>query len=370
MTPASGFSRPDVAEPILQSLVDPPWLDDEHRLTGLSGRIRPTAVFASYWHLACERQRIFYRRLLGRSAPWTADPILATHRFTNTYRASDRVSQYLINTVIPGSDLSADDIFFRVMLFKTFNRVTTWQLLEGALGPLHWPDIRLEVCDAVLTRAVKLGSRIYSAAYIMPPPRLGHDLKHRNHLELLRLMMTDHLPDQLAEAVSLEAAYTLLLAYPSVGPFLAYQYAIDLNYSRLLAFGESDFVVPGPGAADGIRKCFVDNNGLSDAELIHLTAEIAIACLDRLELTLPSLWGRPLQLIDYQNLYCEVGKYARKAYPGILGTSARSRIKQRFRPISTPITARYPDKWGLPSAAIVVDGVPVPYGQASLVARS
>lgn len=366
MTPDSGRSRAGVAEPVRSSPVGPPWLGDERRLTGLSARIRPTAVFASYWHLACERQRIFYRRLVGRSAPWTADPILATHRFTNTYRASDRVSQYLINTVIPGSDPSAEDIFFRVMLFKTFNRVTTWRLLENALGPLHWPDARLEGCDRVLTQAVALGWRIYSAAYIMPPPRLGHKLKHRNHLELLRLMMTDHLPDQLAEVASLEAAYGLLLAYPSVGPFLAYQYAIDLNYSRLLAFGESDFVVPGPGAADGIRKCFADTDGLSGAELIQLTSELAIACLDRLELALPSLWGRPLQLIDYQNLYCEVGKYAREAHPGVLGTSARSRIKQRFQPISAPITARYPDKWELPSAAIVVDGVPVPYGQADL----
>ena len=38
--------------------------------------------------------------------------------------------------------------------------------------------------------------------------------------------------------------------------FLAYQYLIDLNYAAGLGFSEMDFVVPGPGARDGIRKCF------------------------------------------------------------------------------------------------------------------
>ena len=36
----------------------------------------------------------------NKSAPWTSDYILQTYKFTNTYRASDRVSQYLINNVI------------------------------------------------------------------------------------------------------------------------------------------------------------------------------------------------------------------------------------------------------------------------------
>ena len=65
-------------------------------------RVIPTPVFESYWHLAAERQRIFFRRLSGAAAPWTSDPVLRAHRFTNAYRASDRVSQYLINRVIYG----------------------------------------------------------------------------------------------------------------------------------------------------------------------------------------------------------------------------------------------------------------------------
>jgi hypothetical protein len=58
--------------------------------------LKPTVVFETYWRFAAERQAIFFRRLEGRPAPWTDDPILQQHKFTNAYRASDRVSQYLI----------------------------------------------------------------------------------------------------------------------------------------------------------------------------------------------------------------------------------------------------------------------------------
>jgi len=48
---------------------------------------QPTKVFAAYWYLAAARQSMFFGRLRGEPPPWTADPILARHRFTNAYRA-------------------------------------------------------------------------------------------------------------------------------------------------------------------------------------------------------------------------------------------------------------------------------------------
>ncbi|HEV2187580.1 MAG TPA: nucleotide kinase domain-containing protein, partial [Stellaceae bacterium] len=78
--------------------------------------LRPTAVFDSYWRFAAERQAIFVRRLAGMPAPWTDDPILARHRFTNAYRAADRVSQFLIREVIYGDGRSRTprETLFRV----------------------------------------------------------------------------------------------------------------------------------------------------------------------------------------------------------------------------------------------------------------
>src|SRR5438270_6848698 len=61
---------------------------------------QPTAVFDSYWKFAAERQAIFHARAQGKRGPWTNDPVLEEYKFTNAYRAADRVSQFLIRNVI------------------------------------------------------------------------------------------------------------------------------------------------------------------------------------------------------------------------------------------------------------------------------
>ena len=70
-------------------------------------------------------------------------------------------------------DLSWDEVFFRVLLFKIFNRVTTWRLLTQQLGQVTWQQYEHATYDAVLDEALAAGERLYSAAYIMPPPHAG-----------------------------------------------------------------------------------------------------------------------------------------------------------------------------------------------------
>src|SRR5712691_4120883 len=199
--------------------------------------IVPTDVYNSYWRFAAERQRIFFRRFSGASQPWTQDAVLATYKFTNAYRASDRVSQYLIRRVIYRPDLASSEVetCFRILLFKLFNKIETWELLEAAFGAVTYADYTFERYDRVLSAAMRTGRRIYSAAYIMPPGdgAFGHPAKHQNHLRLLDSMMKDELPKRLAEAGTMRQAFGLLLRYPTIGNFLAYQFITDINYSEL-----------------------------------------------------------------------------------------------------------------------------------------
>ena len=160
-----------------------------------------------------------------------------------------------------------------------------------------------------------------------------------------------HAHDKIQSAHSMSEAYEILLSYPSIGPFLAYQLVTDLTYSVHLNFSEEEFVVPGPGATDGLRKCFSDSGDLSGAELIRWTMERQNAEFEASGVEFMDLWGRGLQLIDCQNLFCEVDKYARAAHPDIQGASGRTKIKQRFRPKAVPVTAWYPPKWGINGAA-------------------
>lgn len=313
--------------------------------------LQPTAAFDSYWALAAERQEIFFRRLRGDQAPWTTDPILAANRFTNAYRASDRVSQHLINEVIYGSPTDELSTVLRILLFKIFNRVETWSYLESAVGQVTVDSFDVGDFSALLGERMAAGERLYSAAYIMPSPKLGETRKHTNHLMLLDEMVVDGTLDRLVEAGSLRDLYEILLGVHSFGPFLAFQFAIDLNYSALFNFSEMDFVVAGPGAHDGIAKCFSNAHGLAADDIIRAVAESADDQFGAAGIDFRSLWGRPLQLIDCQNLFCEVSKYARVAHPDLVGSNGRTQIKQRYSPTGMPVAVGYPPKWKLPLSA-------------------
>ena len=310
---------------------------------------RPTVVYNTYWRFAAERQEVFFRKLEEKGPPWTDDPIIARHKFTNAYRASDRVSQYLIRNVIYEGEQSAPEVFFRTILFKLFNKIETWELLKSNLGVITWEGYSFDKLDTLLSHALASKIPIYSAAYIMPSGNsaFGYRRKHRNHLKLLERMMEDKVPYRISNATNMKKAFEILRSYPMIGDFLAYQFATDLNYSESCDFSEMEFVVPGPGARDGIHKCFSDLGGLHEADIIRLVTDRQEHEFERMELGFRTLWGRRLQLIDCQNLFCEVSKYARAAHPDIKGLGNRNRIKQTYRFSRKPLAFWFPPKWNI-----------------------
>lgn len=310
----------------------------------------PTIVYDDYWRFAAERQAMYLRRLEGNQGPCSTDPILRTYRFTNAFRAADRVSQFLIEDVQHGEGRpqSPQELFFRTILFKIFNKIETWERIEAELGPISWQSTDFSALDDFLSVVIGRGDRIYSAAYIMPSPNLGATRKHSNHLRLLRAMMDDGLPHRVERARSLGSVYDLLKPYPGLGAFLAFQYAIDLNYAPFLDFEESEFVVAGPGALDGIAKCFEDTGGRTAADIIQTMVDRQETEFQRLGLNFTGLFGRSLQPIDCQNLFCEISKYARVAHPEVRGLTDRTRIKQTYKSKAQPLRQPFfPPRWRL-----------------------
>ena len=95
------------------------------------------------------------------------------------------------------------------------------------------------------------------------------------------------------------------------------------------------------GVADHMAD-YPDDRAFRTADEDRQEAEFA-----RLELNFLDLWGRRLQLIDCQNLFCEIDKYTRVSNPELQGKSGRIRIKHRFAPHSDPIQLWYPPAWAI-----------------------
>ena len=313
--------------------------------------MKKSPVYTTYWHFAAERQAIFFERARNEPHPWTEDNVLTEYKFTNCYRACDRVSQYLIRKVIYRNDLpnSPQEVFFRILLFKFFNKIETWEILESHFHPITFEDFRIELYRNALEVESQKGTRIYSAAYIMPPSRQfsGSGSKIQSHLNLLVQMIDDRLPYKLTEAKNMQKGFEMLTDYPTIGNFLGYQFITDINYSEITDFSEMEFVMPGPGARSGLRKCFSDFGDFDECDLIKYMCDNQEKEFQRLGLDFQYLFGRRLQLVDCQNLFCEVDKYARVAHPEISHVSGRKRIKQRFRPNPESLLLYFPPKWGL-----------------------
>ena len=303
-------------------------------------------VYRAYWSLAAERQRVFLRRLAGEAPPWTDDAVLRRYKFTNAYRASDRVSQFLIREVVYGADHDADDTLLRIVFFRLFSKIETWQALENALGPLTRRSFRGAHVTRELDRLQTAGP-IYTSAFILCANKaFGFERKHENHVALVRAMFRRRaLPTAVAHARTLADVYEALRGFPLIGPFMAYQLAIDINYSELVEFSEDEFSVAGPGAERGIRKVFTGARGRDMPQIIEWMTANQDDEAARLGIELPTLFGRRLHAIDCQNLFCELDKYARVAFPEL--KSDRHRIKAGFRPNAEPIPLFYPPKWGL-----------------------
>jgi hypothetical protein len=307
-------------------------------------------AYDTYWRFAAERQNIFFKRFNSENYPWTNDGILSQHKFTNVYRATDRVSQYLIKNVIYKGSQEPEELFFRIILFKIFNRVSTWEFLENTIGGITIKNYSFKKYNQILSEMLDNKISIYSGAYIMASGRskFGYERKHQNHLKLIELMLKERAWEKIQYSANMSEVYSVFHSYATIGDFLAYQYAIDINYSTLTNFSEMDFVKAGPGAKDGIAKCFSDFGDYSFEDIIKLMADRQDIEFERLCLRFKNLWGRKLQLIDCQNIFCEVDKYSRVAHPELSSYSNRTRIKQKFCKVEKDsIEFYFPPKWNL-----------------------
>lgn len=309
--------------------------------------IKPSIAYDTYWKFAFKRQEAFLNRLGNSEENITHDDIIKKYKFTNVYRSCDRVSQFLIKDVIYKDEFNIRDLFLRIIFFKLFNKIDTWKLIEEKFGDLCEENFDIKKYIKFLDSEMNKGRVLYSNAYMMASgcKEFNVTRKHQAHLMLIEKMMKNNLPEKIQDCKKMENGYDFLLSYPLIGSFLAYQYITDINYSGITDFSECEFTVPGPGARDGIRKCFVSLGGVTETELIKILTERQEYEFERLGLNFKSLGGRRLQYIDIQNIFCETDKYCRIEHPEIKGISGRSKIKQLFKKNDEPIDYFFPPKW-------------------------
>lgn len=303
-------------------------------------------VYDLYWYFACERQNIFIKKRDGLPKPWTNDKILSEYKFCNSYRVNDRVSQYLIKNIIyNGKNYTNEDVIFRIMLFKLFNKESTWELFLKNMGDIKLSTFNFDKYSNILEKSISSGNSIYNDAYISCANKAyGYNRKHENHLALInQIFFVDKSHLKILKSKTMEEAFNILKSYPLIGDFMAYQLITDINYSDVVNYSEMEFTVAGPGSERGIKKCFENIDGYTKEEIIKYMCHNQDKEFKRLRLNFQKIGNRSLQYIDCQNIFCELDKYCREALPKL--KSNRTKIKKKYISKQSKIEYIYPKKW-------------------------
>jgi alpha-glutamyl/putrescinyl thymine pyrophosphorylase clade 1 len=260
------------------------------------------------------------------------------------------VSQFLIREVIyePSASTHAEEVVFRILLFKLFNSIPAWQVLKAKFGMPTWKGFNQQAYAAELGNAKANGIKIWNIAYVQNQKYATHlPTKHERYLALLDHMMGTNLTGKLQAAPTYFDAFKVLQSYPIHGDFIAMQHLTDINYSEVIDFDEDDFIIPGPGALDGIQKCLPTlPPGMTPSDFIRGCVndqETMFAAVKQPPVRL--LGKRRLHAIDCQNLFCETDKYARVAHPQF--NLKRTEIKQTLKPAGPLPPPFFPPKWGI-----------------------
>ncbi|KAI0091725.1 hypothetical protein BDY19DRAFT_642348 [Irpex rosettiformis] len=310
-------------------------------------------VFYAFFPFVAERHAIFRKRLSGLPQPWTQEPILEQFPFTNVFRVLDRNSQYILRNVIRKGSQALNDMFFRVLLFRTFNKIETWEMLEKKLGPLNWKSFSLEKYERVLASA---RTALYNAAYIIPSPNLGHEKNYQNHLRMIETMMAvDRLPTQLGKLKHLKDVHGRIRMYLSMGDFMAMQLVLDLNMMPHYNWSEDEWVALGPGSRECLKKMFGPGIRGREVSAIRYIRDNQHSWFIHCGVTpdrVPRLHeSRPpgLTMVDIEHALCECEKYSRGKFPTIKGK--RVTVGKRiFAPRDGTVTADIPENWLNPAA--------------------
>jgi hypothetical protein len=225
---------------------------------------------ARFFAYARERHAIYLKRTAGETRPWTKEPILQEHRFTNVFRELDKTTEWFRKTVRDPMR-NTPEVLLATVLFRMLNRIevgeAVFQQLTMPSGKktgdtafemyLRHGDMRF-VRGAIKTVLPK-GPYVTGAYIISTPPgykkldgalKIVDDFaKTSDWRSVAESWMKGSNPE-------LKFAFTWLQEFDYLGNFHSYEIVTDLRHTKLLgkAADVNRWANIGPGARRGINR--------------------------------------------------------------------------------------------------------------------
>ncbi len=200
-----------------------------------------------YWQEERERIRV-NKEVHSMPPPWTEDPILQEFKFCQVFREDDRTTRWFAKHIRePLKD--QDEVFMATVIFRWFNLIETGRTLIKENLLFDWDRKK------AIREITKQPKWITGAYIIKTPNRMD---KVTGVAECVSHMWRDrkHIVSEIKKNRSLEKSWELILTYPYMGPFMAYEVVTDLRWTALL--NEANDILTwanaGPGAMRGLNR--------------------------------------------------------------------------------------------------------------------
>lgn len=306
----------------------------------------------TFWYWMTERHAIYLKRFKEKQKyPWTKDKILNDYKFTNVYRQLDRVSlewqNRYMHLLTRGKKLKPSDVLFHCVMFRLFNLPETYDALFFAMKKWNLA----EAIEILNKRRDEDHEQIFTGAYIIPTggrqePKIKVICEAVDHVYKRRIKLANSLrrgrpvegKKHVYDGPTMEWAVELLSRLPTVGPFIAYELACDLRFTKVMhnARDVLSWANPGPGAKRGIRRLIYGNaKGKGDTvdwigAMRQLLTMVPKETRKHLDMTRD---GVPFEMREIEHSLCEFDKYMRvKRGEG----KPRSRYRPPFERVPMP----------------------------------
>lgn len=275
-----------------------------------------------YLAFVVNRHKVWELRRRGVPGPWSMDPVLRAHKFTNVFRILDHGSQFLFTELLSEPDISVDDTLMRAFLYRYTNRPEPWEFFRKIHG--KYPTV--DSLDGTLLHTWREfrdnGGSVFGPAYKMFS---GLENKGTDRLTWAVNLTADYfapwsgknIVSEFERALTMRRRLEILQTIPRCARFMSMQIVTDVGYSPLFEGDENEMVIPGPGAERGAKH--LSGGRVSALEVIAWAREVLVTLPDCPRLAAPSGTFRPPSCMDVQNTLCEFSKYVRYSEAGVSG---------------------------------------------------
>lgn len=271
----------------------------------------------AFWTFVAERHAVWHRRFVERTPPpWTDDPFIAAHHFTNVYRELDPGTEWLMHRL----RRRAHSTSYPERLLNTLvYRMGLHEASAEAVGWLRLSEPPGELAAQVREALYRYGAGVWTPAYMVS--NYGRRDPKIMVFGGVVVTLAENVSGVWAEMVASERqhryAHEALARLHGIGRFLAFQVLVDCCYpDSLLGWGNDQWATCGPGAWRGLGRIFPGLPRADEQEALMLLSD---ASGEELYVRGMRGWAGGedptggLTLANIQNCLCEWDKYERIA---------------------------------------------------------